>query len=279
MTPSDPAGAGAPPLDIAPEEFRRLGERLLAALEDYRRRLPERPARPVEPEETVRLVLNQALPETGADPDAIVDFLVENILPYSLGNDHPRFFAWITAPGSPIGALADLAATATNTVTGGPPRVHAGLERCVTRWLMELAGFPTDGSYGLLVSGGTVANLTIAGGHMMGPVGTVFNFREGEACRGGPCFFRGAERARARHRGDRGDRQGAFHHLAAMITLVDHIAQGLGLGQVDRDLFRQVISLALVGRLGHQTPDLSRHALPSLNSIAHRNRRSRQRGH
>jgi glutamate/tyrosine decarboxylase-like PLP-dependent enzyme len=34
------------------------------------------------------------------------------------------------------------------------------LERCVVRWLMELVGFPTAGSMGLLVSGGSMASLT-----------------------------------------------------------------------------------------------------------------------
>jgi aromatic-L-amino-acid decarboxylase len=34
------------------------------------------------------------------------------------------------------------------------------LERCTVRWLMELVGFPTEGSMGLLVSGGSMASLT-----------------------------------------------------------------------------------------------------------------------
>jgi glutamate/tyrosine decarboxylase-like PLP-dependent enzyme len=34
------------------------------------------------------------------------------------------------------------------------------LERCVTRWLAELVGFPLEGGMGLLVSGGSMASLT-----------------------------------------------------------------------------------------------------------------------
>ena len=39
---------------------------------------------------------------------------------------------------------------------------HAAIyvERAAVRWLMELVGFPTEGSMGLLVSGGSMASLT-----------------------------------------------------------------------------------------------------------------------
>ena len=68
------------------------------------------PARPPEPPEQGRLILEQALPETGADPDDIVDFMTGQILPYAFGNDHPRFFGWIVGPAAPIGALAEFMA-------------------------------------------------------------------------------------------------------------------------------------------------------------------------
>jgi glutamate/tyrosine decarboxylase-like PLP-dependent enzyme len=161
MTPLDESpDGGALPLEIAPEEFRRLGERLVAALADYQSGLRGRAARPPESAELGRAILGQPLPEAGASPDEIIDFVTRDMIPHAFGNDHPRFFGWIVGPSAPIGALAEFAANTTNTPTGGASIVPLSLERCVTRWLMELIGYPTDGSMGLLVSGGSVANLT-----------------------------------------------------------------------------------------------------------------------
>lgn len=152
--------AAEPGLDLSPEAFRRLGERVLAALEDYKRRVPARAVRPATPPEQAERVLDQPLPESGMDPEAVIEFMSGHILPYAFGNDHPRFFAWIVAPSAPIGALAEFMAATANTPTGGASAVPLNLERCVARWLMELIGYPVDGSMGLLVSGGSMANLT-----------------------------------------------------------------------------------------------------------------------
>jgi aromatic-L-amino-acid/L-tryptophan decarboxylase len=151
---------GGPQLDLSPEAFRALGERLVAALADYKRTLPGRRVRPLPPVELTREIFAQVLPETGADPGDLVAWMIDHLLPCSFGNDHPGFFAWITAPSAPIGALADFMAATVNTPAGGPAPAAVNLEACVTRWLMELAGFPVEGSLGILVSGGSMANLT-----------------------------------------------------------------------------------------------------------------------
>ena len=149
-----------PALGLSPEDFQDLGERLLAALAGYKRDLPARQVRPQPPVELTRKIFAQPLPEAGAQPGALVDWMVDNLLPSSFGNDHPGFFAWITAPSAPIGALAELMAATVNTPAGGPAPAAVNLEACVTRWLMELCGFPVEGSLGILVSGGSMANLT-----------------------------------------------------------------------------------------------------------------------
>ena len=164
----DSAGASAvpvsvpdgPDLGLTPESFRALGEQLLGALAEYKRALPARQVRPPTSTELTREIFARALPETGADPEDLVAWMIEHLLPCSFGNDHPGFFAWITAPSAAIGALADFMAATVNTPAGGPAPAAVNLEACVTRWLMELAGFPVEGSMGILVSGGSMANLT-----------------------------------------------------------------------------------------------------------------------
>ena len=77
-----------------------------------------------------------------------------------MGNGHPRFFGWANSPPSPIGAVAEFLAGAMGPSCAGGDHAAIYLERCVVRWLMELVGFPVEGSMGLLVSGGSMASLT-----------------------------------------------------------------------------------------------------------------------
>src|SRR5262249_47429388 len=55
--------------------------------------------------------------------------------------------------------LAELIAAGMNPSCAGGDHAAIYVERCAVRWLMELVGFPTSGSMGLLVSGGSVASL------------------------------------------------------------------------------------------------------------------------
>jgi len=62
-----------------------------------------------------------------------------------------------------MGVLADFLAAAMNPSCAGGDHAAVYVERAAVRWLMELVGFPTSdspgGSMGLLVSGGSMANL------------------------------------------------------------------------------------------------------------------------
>jgi glutamate/tyrosine decarboxylase-like PLP-dependent enzyme len=77
-----------------------------------------------------------------------------------MGNGHPRFFGWINSPPTPVGVVGDLLAAALNPSCAGGDHAAIYVERAAVRWLMELIGFPVEGSMGLLVSGGSMASLT-----------------------------------------------------------------------------------------------------------------------
>jgi glutamate/tyrosine decarboxylase-like PLP-dependent enzyme len=66
----------------------------------------------------------------------------------------------VNSPPAPLGVLGDFIAAGVNPSCAGGDHAAIYLERCVVRWLMELVGFPTEGSFGLLVSGGSMATLT-----------------------------------------------------------------------------------------------------------------------
>src|SRR5213080_3195229 len=147
------------PPAIDPEHFRRLGHALVDLVTDHFAGIRERPVfRPMQPAERATL-LQEALGEAGVSPEAIVERFSTAVLPHAMGNGHPRFFGWVNSAPAPIGVVADFLAAALNPSCAGGDHAAIYVERAAVRWLMELIGFPTEGSMGLLVSGGSAATL------------------------------------------------------------------------------------------------------------------------
>jgi aromatic-L-amino-acid decarboxylase len=147
-------------IDIEPEDFRRLGYRAVDLAAAYLAGMRVGPVfTPMTPAER-SVLLDAELPATGLAPGVILDRFAAEVLPHPMGNGHPRFFGWVNSPPSPIGAIAELLAGAMGPSCAGGDHAAIYLERCAVRWLMELVGFPTAGSMGILVSGGSMASLT-----------------------------------------------------------------------------------------------------------------------
>lgn len=138
-------------------ELRALGHRMVDDMMDYLEGVRERPAwRPVPPES--RAALHQPVPRGPTAPAEVYREFREHVLPYPTGNIHPRFWGWVMGTGTPLAMLADMLASGMNPHLAGYDQSASLVERQVIRWMAELLGFPPDCS-GLLVSGGTVANL------------------------------------------------------------------------------------------------------------------------
>ncbi|MGE4611546.1 MAG: hypothetical protein AAED33_09155 [Paracoccaceae bacterium] len=60
---------------------------------------------------------------------------VQALLPYGVGNTHPRFFGWVHGAGSPNGLVADIAAAAMNANLGGRDHGAIYVERQVVQWV------------------------------------------------------------------------------------------------------------------------------------------------
>lgn len=147
-------------LGMAPEEFRRLGYQAVDLAAAHLAGMRQGPVfLPMTPDERLAL-LDGSLPEAGEEPERILERFTADVLPHPMGNGHPRFFGWVNSPPAPIGAIAELLAGAMGPSCAGGDHAAIYLERCALRWLMELIGFPTEGSMGILVSGGSMASLT-----------------------------------------------------------------------------------------------------------------------
>jgi glutamate/tyrosine decarboxylase-like PLP-dependent enzyme len=100
-------------------------------------------------------------PEEPEGVSQIFPPLKEQLFSNMLHVDHPRFFAFVPGPNNFVSVMADALAAGFNTFTGtwfagsGP----AQAELIVIDWLRQICGLP-EGSGGLFVSGGSMANLT-----------------------------------------------------------------------------------------------------------------------
>lgn len=159
MTGNDATG-----LDMPAETFRELGSDFLDLAAQW---LAEEPNAPVLRHcSGVELadLLAEPPPEQGVDVDALLAELRDKVLRYSRHNGHPRQWAHVCASPDPVGALADMLAAIINqnvTAWRSAPAA-ATIERQVLHWLDALVGFDAGG-HGLLLSGGSDANLHALG--------------------------------------------------------------------------------------------------------------------
>jgi aromatic-L-amino-acid decarboxylase len=153
-------GAVPDPLSLPPEEMRRLGYRVVDRIVEHLGELGELPPIRVGDAAALRAAVGGPPPEGPGDPDAVLDALFEQVLPFLQHPDHPRFFARIGSPSNFMSVLADAVASGYNVFSGswtggsGPSTV----ELVVLDWLRELCGLP-EGAEGVLVTGGSVAGL------------------------------------------------------------------------------------------------------------------------
>jgi glutamate/tyrosine decarboxylase-like PLP-dependent enzyme len=138
--------------------FRTLAHRMVDDSLDFLATLGERPPWQPMPAAVREAITSEALPRTPQSAERAYDDFVANVLPFTNGNRHPRFWGWIQGNGTPLGMMADMLAAGMNPHCAGLDQAPKLVELQVIAWLAELMGFPGDSS-GVLVSGGTMANV------------------------------------------------------------------------------------------------------------------------
>jgi glutamate/tyrosine decarboxylase-like PLP-dependent enzyme len=143
--------------DLSPDEIRRLGYAATDAVADARAQLTSRPV--FGKVGAGASLFDEPPPEEGQPIEKTLAFLREHILPFPMGNSHPRFYGFINATADPVGIAADYLAASMNPNCWGGDHAAIHVEHRVMRWLAEFLGYP-ETAEGILVSGGSMANFT-----------------------------------------------------------------------------------------------------------------------
>ncbi len=140
------------------ETMRALGHRMV---EDMLTHLQARRDKPVwqHAPNGLKAQFDQPLPLDPQPPECVYQEFLENVLPYPIGNDHPRFWGWVFGTGTLMGAYAEFLAAVMNTNSGDLDHHSAiHVEKQVMEWCKQMLGYPISAS-GLLTSGCSAANL------------------------------------------------------------------------------------------------------------------------
>ena len=148
------------PLALDPAVMRELGYRTVDMLVD-RMTGPAGPVVRSATPEQLHERLAMPPPEHAVGFEEILGGLERDVLPFVARISHPGYLAFIPGEGTWPGALGDLIGSALNLDTcwwlgsSGP----SALELVVLDWFRQWVGYPEE-SAGVLVSGGSAANLT-----------------------------------------------------------------------------------------------------------------------
>lgn len=146
-------------LDIDERALDDITTQATRLVAEYFQTIAERPVRAENYAGKTTAAIDLELPVEGVPLERLMDEC-RAIIDLSRHNGHPRFFGYVASPSTPIGAYADLIASALNAnITcwrSGPAGTE--LEQLVVRWLGSLIDYDAHAN-GLLTSGGSMANM------------------------------------------------------------------------------------------------------------------------
>jgi glutamate/tyrosine decarboxylase-like PLP-dependent enzyme len=171
------AAGREPPQDFIPSpldpadwaSFRIEAHRLLDACVDHLSEARNHPWRALNEADRTALKLGEA--NQGIGSTALVDELTQNVLPFSTGSTHPRFFGWVQGTGLASGLLSEMIAATMNSNCGGRDHGAVYVEREVIDWSRRCFGFPPEAS-GLLVTGTSQATVIALAAARLKALGT-----------------------------------------------------------------------------------------------------------
>lgn len=146
---------------MTPEEFRRLGHRLVDWVAEYRRRLEELPVMSPASPGDIRALLPAEPPLRGEPLEAVLEDLDRILLPGITHWNHPSFFAYFPSNSSLASVLADLVSSGLGVqgMSWQTSPAATELEEVVLDWLRRMLGLPADFT-GVIQDTASTATLT-----------------------------------------------------------------------------------------------------------------------
>ena len=146
-------------LDVTEEALNEISSQATQLVFEYLTTISERPVRAENYAGKTTESIDAQLSVEGVPLDKLIAEC-RTLMDLSRHNGHPRFFGYVASPSTPIGAYADLIASALNAnITcwrSGPAGTE--IEGMIVRWLGSLIDYDMDAK-GLLTSGGSMANM------------------------------------------------------------------------------------------------------------------------
>jgi glutamate/tyrosine decarboxylase-like PLP-dependent enzyme len=139
------------------DEVKEIGQQMLNEMMHYLQNISSKPVWKKVPED-IKEQFDQPLPVEPQPLAEVYEEFKETILPYSLGNTHPRFWSWVIGSGTVQGMLAEMIAAGMNSNVGIGDQSPMYADKQVVNWCKEMMGFPKESS-GILVNGASTANL------------------------------------------------------------------------------------------------------------------------
>ncbi|MET7806068.1 pyridoxal phosphate-dependent decarboxylase family protein [Micromonospora chersina] len=148
-------------LDPSAEQIRDMGGRAVEWVIAHHDSIRDLPIAPRTSAAALRRALAEPLPVEGRDFTDLLSVFRDVVVPGSRHNGHPRFFGYVSAPGTAVAAVADFLASALNpnlTAWRSAP-APTELEHVAIDWIKEALGCDRAAG-GLFTSGGSMANFT-----------------------------------------------------------------------------------------------------------------------
>ena len=96
--------------------------------------------------ESVKNNFKKPLPHSSMQLDEVYDEFKQNILPYYLGNIHPRYWSWVMGTGTAQAMLAEMLAAGMNCNVGIGDQAPMYVDQQVIDWCKQMMGFPAESS-------------------------------------------------------------------------------------------------------------------------------------
>ena len=151
-----------PPFDLSKDEMKTYGYKIIDILVAHFDTLESKnPVSSATRKEMDSIFLQEA-PDLGMPANDVLDFVMDNVVPYSNLQTHPKSYSFVPGPSNYISVLADTLATGFNIFSGGwiVSPAAAELEIVTMNWLLKMFNFPVKKGGGIFTSGGSMANLT-----------------------------------------------------------------------------------------------------------------------